>query len=269
MATRSPSTPPARLRYFGWSTFTLTTLAGHKLIFDPNHTNPFGASLASPAALADAELCLVTHGHFDHIQDVPALMKTSGMLLVGSPEVCRFLRDTHGLPTARLHEMEMDETWHWNGLTLTTFEWDHRLVDTAKMFAARPEAKALLTGVYFANPYDARRMGFTVTLEDGRRVTNYCEGFNDQTRLAAVRRVAERDRPDVVVAGAQLDYCRQVAEAAAILRPRRLVLFHPHTDYFAFIGLSSRTPTEFVSAVRAATTGVDVESVEPGRTLAV
>src|SRR5207253_2453899 len=78
----------------------------------------------------------------------------------------------------------------------------------------------------------ARRMGFTVRLEDGLRVTYYCEGFNDQTRFDRVRAVGERDRPDVVVAGAQLDYPRQVAEAATILHPRRLVLFHPHTDYF-------------------------------------
>ena len=85
-------------------------------------------------------------------------------------------------------------------------------------------------------------MGFTIRLEDGRHVTNYCEGFNDQTRFELVRAVAARDRPDIVVAGAQLDYPAQVAEAAAILNPRRLVLFHPHTDYFAFIDLASRPP---------------------------
>jgi hypothetical protein len=69
------------------------------------------------------------------------------------------------------------------------------------MFAARPDAKTMLSGLYFANPYDARRMGFTVRLEDGLRVTYYCEGFNDQTRFDRVRAVGERDRPDVVVAG--------------------------------------------------------------------
>src|SRR2546425_12688468 len=120
------------------------------------------------------------------------------------------------------------------------------------MFAARPDAKTMLSGLYFANPYDARRMGFTVRLEDGLRVTYYCEGFNDQTRFDRVRAVAERDRPDVVVAGAQLDYPRQVAAAAAILRPRRLVLFHPPTHYFDFIGLPSPPPPDFLAAVRGA-----------------
>jgi len=255
------------LVYHGWSCFTVATGGGRKLVFDPNWTNPFGRPYAGPASFADAELCLVTHGHFDHIQDVPGLMKGSRMGLVASPEVCRFLRDTHGIRADRLREVDLDQALEWNGLTVTTFEWDHRIVDTAKMFAVRPEAKAMLAGLYFANPYDARRMGFTIRFEDGRRLTNYCEGFNDQTRFDRVRAVAERDRPDVVVAGAQLDYPMQVAEAAAILRPRRLVLFHPHTDYFDFIGLSSRSPGEFVAAVRGAAPTVEVEAVEPGRRL--
>src|SRR5437899_2158330 len=253
------------LVYHGWSCFTLATVRGRTLVFDPNWTNPFGRPHAEPASFADADLCLVTHGHFDHIQDVPALMKASRMALVASPEVCRFLRETHGLPADRMRALEMDEAIEWNGLTVTTFEWDHRIVDTATMFAARPEAKAMLSGLYLGNPYDARRMGFTILLEDGRRLTYYCEGFNDQTRFDRVRVVAERDRPDVVVAGAQLDYPRQVAAAAAILRPRRLVLLHPHTDYFDFIGLRSHPPADFIAAVRGAAPTVEVEAVEPGR----
>ena len=256
------------LVYHGWSCFTLATARG-RLVFDPNWTNPFGRPHTGPASFADADLCFVTHGHFDHIQDVPALMKTSRVTLVGSPEVCRFLRETHGIPADRMREIEMDQALEWNGLAVTTFEWEHRIVDTAKMFAVRPEAKAMLSGLYFANPYDARRMGFTIGLEDGRRLTYYCEGFNDQTRFDRIRIVAERDRPDVVVAGAQLDYPKQVAEAAAILRPRRLVLFHPHTDYFDFIGLRSRPAAEFVAAVRDAAPTVEVEAVEPGRRLAL
>ena len=96
-------------------------------------------------------------------------------------------------------------------------------------------------------------MGFTVRVEDGRHLTNYCEGFNDQTRFG--------------LAGAQLDYPAQVAEAATILNPRRLVLFHPHTDYFAYIGLASRPPAEFETAVRGAAPAVEVETVVPGRRL--
>jgi L-ascorbate metabolism protein UlaG (beta-lactamase superfamily) len=56
------------LVYHGWSCFTLVTARG-RLVFDPNWTNPFGRPHTGPASFADAELCLATHGHFDHIQD--------------------------------------------------------------------------------------------------------------------------------------------------------------------------------------------------------
>ena len=36
------------LVYHGWSCFTLTTLRGLKLVFDPNWTNPFGRPHTGP-----------------------------------------------------------------------------------------------------------------------------------------------------------------------------------------------------------------------------
>jgi hypothetical protein len=36
-------------------------------------------------------------------------MKASRVTLVGSPEVCRFLRETHGIPADRMRELEMDQ----------------------------------------------------------------------------------------------------------------------------------------------------------------
>lgn len=116
------------LTYHGWSCFTLRSAAGRALVFDPNWTNPFGPPLAGPADFAGADLCLVTHGHFDHIQDVPGLMRRTRMTLVASPEVCRFLRDTHGIAADRVREVELDARLEWDGLRVTTFEWDHRAV---------------------------------------------------------------------------------------------------------------------------------------------
>jgi hypothetical protein len=46
--------------------------------------------------------------------------------------------------------------------------------------------------------------------------------------------------------------------------PPRLVLIHPHTDSFDFIGLHSHSPVDFVAAVRGAAPTVEVEAVEPG-----
>jgi len=42
------------------------------------------------------------------------------------------------------------------------------------------------------------------------------------------------------------------------------VLIHPHTDSFDFIGLRSRSPADFVAAVRGDAPTVEIEAVEPG-----
>jgi hypothetical protein len=88
-----------------------------------------------------------------------------------------------------MRELEIDQSIiGWNGLTVTTFEWEHWIVDSGKMFAARPEAKAMLSGLHFSNPYDARRMGFTVHLDNGLRVTWRSRERSSTTRGRSRRR---------------------------------------------------------------------------------
>ena len=111
-----------KLVYHGWSCFTLTTVRGLKLVFDPNWTNPFGQPSTGPSAFTDADLCLATHGHFDHIQDVPGLNEglthRASRLVRGLSLPSRNSRDRGGLD-ARL---EMDQALDWSGLAVTTFE---------------------------------------------------------------------------------------------------------------------------------------------------
>ena len=177
------------LVYHGWSCFTLTTARGLKTVFDPNWTKPFGRPSAGPAAFADADLCLVTHGHFDHIQDVPGLMKDSRMALAASPEVCRFLRETHGSPADRMRELEIDQSIiGWNGpdrhdVRMGTLDRRHR---EDVRGAARGESDAV--PLHFSNPYDARRMGFTVNLDNGLRVTWRSRERSSTTRGRSRRR---------------------------------------------------------------------------------
>jgi len=82
----------------------LATVRALKPVFDPNWTNPFGQPSTGPSAFTDADLCLATHAHFDHIQDVPGLMKDSRMAPAASSEVCRFLRETHGIAAGRMRD---------------------------------------------------------------------------------------------------------------------------------------------------------------------
>src|SRR3569832_751542 len=77
----APATPAphgggkTELLWLGQSAFRITTPSGKVIVTDPwKRTNP-----ATPAAYKDlshlghVDLVLVTHGHFDHIADAPAL----------------------------------------------------------------------------------------------------------------------------------------------------------------------------------------------------
>jgi len=77
LAPPAPPTSPgkAELLWLGQSAFRLTTPGGKVIVIDPwLRTNP-----ATPAqyknleGLGHVDLILVTHGHFDHIADAPAL----------------------------------------------------------------------------------------------------------------------------------------------------------------------------------------------------
>lgn len=247
-----------RLKYYGWSGFRLITPEGRRLFFDPLLTDPLsGAPLVQRDGLEAGDLLCITHGHFDHYMDVPGLVKGRDVLLLGSDEICDFTRRTHGVPPAKLRAIPFDGTLTLDGLRLHTFEWDHRLVEPKKMFALTPASiHEHLRAIYFATPHASRRMGFVVELADGRKLVNYCEGFNDQTRMDQVAAVAARHRPDVLIGGAQLDYDGFTAEAIAILKPRVAVLFHPHRAYFDLIGLRSTPIEAFRSRIAQACPGV-------------
>ena len=69
-----PSNQPVTYKYLGHATFLFTTPAGKKLIIDPwLKNNP--ACPAADKTIAALDTMLITHGHFDHIQDAVELGK--------------------------------------------------------------------------------------------------------------------------------------------------------------------------------------------------
>ncbi len=68
------------LQWFGQSAFKITTDGGKVIIIDPFITkNPkTPAELKDLSKLGKVDLILVTHGHFDHMADAPAIAKMSG-----------------------------------------------------------------------------------------------------------------------------------------------------------------------------------------------
>jgi L-ascorbate metabolism protein UlaG (beta-lactamase superfamily) len=102
---------PDTFRWLGVAGLEITS-AGHTLLIDPFFTRPSLWSLLSQARVpADALLAarytpradyiLVTHAHYDHLLDVPVVMRQTGAQAYGSPNTCALL-ELQGISPAHL-----------------------------------------------------------------------------------------------------------------------------------------------------------------------
>src|SRR4051812_20024127 len=75
--------------WLGHATFRLTSTAGKVIVIDPFlKNNPRApAKYKDLKALGKVDLILVTHGHQDHVSDVPALARATGAPVVGAHEL--------------------------------------------------------------------------------------------------------------------------------------------------------------------------------------
>lgn len=75
--------------WLGHATILFESPKGRRVLIDPWLNNP-----SCPADCKDVghiDLVLVTHGHFDHIEDAPSVAKRTGAMVVATYEVCHWL----------------------------------------------------------------------------------------------------------------------------------------------------------------------------------
>jgi L-ascorbate metabolism protein UlaG (beta-lactamase superfamily) len=100
-----------RFRWLGVAGLEFSS-AGYTLLIDPFFTRPSAWDLFTLARVpADAFLAarcvphgdaiLITHGHYDHLMDVPDILRYTGARAYGSPNTCALL-ELHGIAAARL-----------------------------------------------------------------------------------------------------------------------------------------------------------------------
>lgn len=88
-----------KLTYFGHSCFSVE-IAGKKLLFDPFiRANELAKSVDVDAI--EADYILVSHGHFDHVDDAAAIAKRTGAKLISNFEIVQWFGNqgvTNGHP---------------------------------------------------------------------------------------------------------------------------------------------------------------------------
>jgi L-ascorbate metabolism protein UlaG (beta-lactamase superfamily) len=98
-----PSPPPAavktRLTWYGHAAFRIDTPAGKVILVDPWITNPKNPTGKDDLAkITQADLILITHGHFDHIGDAVAIAKKTKAKLVSTGDLGKAIVLEMGYP---------------------------------------------------------------------------------------------------------------------------------------------------------------------------
>jgi len=107
------------------------------LVIDPFVTrSPFRSiwlgRIRSDSALAAAsvphtDFVLVTHAHWDHVMDVPAIIKKTKALAYGSTNTCHLLAIL-GVPEEQLHEIKAGDQLTLGMFQVAILQAEHRLV---------------------------------------------------------------------------------------------------------------------------------------------
>ena len=248
----------AKIKYFGWSSFMIESPGGN-LLFDPFFRKMYGVKYSDPKDFAGTKVICITHGHFDHYIDSIRLLKAGDAVVVSSKKVCDHLHSTYGITRERLFPLQPYEQTLRGDFKITAFEWRHRVVNFMRIVKAH-----WVLGLHFAwislvqAPFHAPYYGFLVEMPTGLRIMNYCEGFSNCMDVGEVRELGRRMKPDILLAGIQLDFEDYVAQGVEVLSPKTLVLFHPHEALFEKVGLKSKPPQVFIDKVRERTPRIQI-----------
>jgi L-ascorbate metabolism protein UlaG (beta-lactamase superfamily) len=225
------------ITWLGHATFLLRTSAGKRVLFDPWLTgNP-----SCPEAMKKppkVDLILVSHGHFDHIDDLLLCARDSGAAVVGIFELCDWL-GRKGLQNTSPMNKGGSQTIAGLRVTMTDARHSSGYVDNGQM-------------VYMGEP-----AGYIVTLEDGRSI--YYSG--DTCLFGDMRLIGEMYKPEIAFLPIGDRFTMDPAAAARaceFLGVRQVVPMHWGT-----FPLLTGTPAELKKLVPR---GVEVLELKPGET---
>jgi len=226
------------ITWLGHSTFLLRTPGGKRVLIDPWLTsNPSCPdSLKKPGKV---DLILVSHGHFDHMDDLVNVARESGAPVVGIFELCDWLGRKGVQQTAPMNKGGSQEI---AGLRVTMTDARHSsgFVDNGQMV------------------YMGEAAGYVIRLEDGRVL--YYSG--DTCLFGDMKLIGELYKPEIAFLPIGDRFTMdpvQAAKACEFLGVRQVVPMHWGT-----FPLLTGIPAALKPLVEPK--GVQVLEMKPGET---
>lgn len=228
------------IRFLGHGTFSFKTPTGQRLLIDPwLEGNPSCPEAAK--AIESLDVMLITHGHFDHIQDAVSLARQHQPQVVCNYEIGVWLE---GQGVENVRSMNKGGSQVVNGIRVT-------MVDARHSSGIQGSDGQII--------YGGEPAGYVIEFENGFRV--YFAG--DTCVFGDMKIIADLYGPEVVFLPIGDLYTmdpRQAAYACRLLQAKKVIPMH----YGTFPPLVG-TPAELQSLTREM--GTEVIPLQPGDTL--
>jgi L-ascorbate metabolism protein UlaG (beta-lactamase superfamily) len=243
-----------QVQWLGQAAFKVTTPGGKVIVIDPwLTTNPKTPErFRKLEELGKVDLVLVTHGHFDHIADAPALVRMHNAPLWAPAGLSQSLGILGVLPQNLANRMNKSGTVTPIGpeIKVTLVRAEHSSEYVWKNPATNKDEVHV----------GGEPGGFILTLENGFRIWH----MGDTGVFGDMRLVGEMYKPDLVlmpIGGGQ--FVMNPADAAMatreLIKPKAVIPMHYGTNP----GLPG-TPAEYSAALGNAAT--KVIALQPGET---
>ena len=241
-----------QLQWLGQAAFRITTPGGKVIVTDPwlikNPLTP--PQYKNLEALGKVDVLLVTHGHWDHIADAPALAKLNNIPLWGPGDLNMALTTLGVLPPQQLPRFNKSGTIApAPGIKVTATHAEH-----SSVFVWHNPA----TDKDETHP-GGEPVGYIITLENGFRIWH----MGDTALFGDMKLLSEYYKPDLVLIPIGGHFTMDPADAAFALRelikPKFAIPIH-----YGANPLGKGTPQQLVEALGGAP--VKVIALKPGET---